>query len=207
MLQNLNTGCYGRVGSLFKAGVMAGFVVVGACSKPAPRPETDPGPERVAIPMGAAAGSGMGGGGSARGEALGGGSAATGAQDARFHLQPAEGTLTIENAEGKAGSQLVGSVVVTPAPGLHIATDFPIKVTLVAPPGVKLAKTELSAGGAGKSIGDASALSEQRLGFAVAATAEKAGVYEITGMFKFGICEKDSCHPKRQPIAISMTAN
>ena len=27
----------------------------------------------------------------------------------------------------------------------------------------------------------------------------RPGSYEIKGMFKFGVCDKDSCHPKKQP--------
>ena len=72
---------------------------------------------------------------------------------------------------------------------------------------LKLEKTELSAGGRNKVQGDAAKLSEQELAFAVKATADKAGAYEIKGVFKFGICEKESCHPKKQPITITVAAN
>jgi len=135
------------------------------------------------------------------------GAGASGATDPRFHLQPTEGTLTVDKAEGKAGAEAKGAVKLAPATGYHVATDYPIKLTLEAPPGVKLAKTELSAGGRDKSQGDASSLSEQGLAFAIKATPEKAGSYEIKGVFKFGICEKESCHPKKQPITITVAAN
>ena len=42
----------------------------------------------------------------------------------------------------------------------------------------------MNAGGRNKSQGDAQALSEQGLAFAVKATAEKAGAYEIKGMLQ-----------------------
>jgi hypothetical protein len=132
---------------------------------------------------------------------------ATTASDPRFHLRPEEGTITIDKAEGKAGSEATASLKLSPATGYHVATDYPIKVTLEAPPGVKLAKAELSAGGRNKEQGDAATLSEQALAFAIKATAEKAGSYEIKGVFKFGICEKESCHPKKQPITITVAAN
>ena len=48
-----------------------------------------------------------------------------------------------------------------PATGYHVATDYPIKLTLEAPAGVTLAKTELTAGGRNKVQGDAETLSEQ----------------------------------------------
>jgi hypothetical protein len=139
------------------------------------------------------------------------GSANVGAQNAppnpAFFLKPEEGTLTVDKAEGKAGAEAKGAVKLSPATGYHVATDYPIKLTLEAPAGVKIEKAELTAGGRNKVQGDAETLSEQALAFAVKATAEKAGTYEIKGTFKFGICEKDSCHPKKQPITITVAAN
>ncbi len=132
---------------------------------------------------------------------------ASAASDPRFHLQPEEGTLTVDKAEGKAGTETTAKLAIAPAAGYHVATDYPIKLTLEAPEGVTLAKTELTAGGRDKAQGDAETLSEQSLAFAVKATPEKAGSYEIKGVFKFGICEKESCHPKKQPITITVAAN
>jgi len=129
------------------------------------------------------------------------------ADDPRFHLKPDEGSITVGKAEGKAGSEATAELKLSPATGYHVATDYPIKLLLEAPAGVKIAKTELSAGGRSKDKGDASTLSEQALAFAIKATADKAGSYEIKGVFKFGICEKDSCHPKKQPITITVAAN
>ena len=94
-----------------------------------------------------------------------------------FFLKPDEGTLTVDKAEGKAGAEATAAVKVAPATGYHVATDFPIKLTLEATPGVTLPKMELTAGGRNKEQGDAQALSEKGLAFAVKATAEKAGSY------------------------------
>jgi hypothetical protein len=129
------------------------------------------------------------------------------ADDPKFHLQPEEGTITVGKAEAKAGAEAAANVSLAPSKGYHIATDYPIKLTLEQPSGVKLAKVELTAGGRNKVQGDAATLSEQALAFAVKATADKAGAYEIKGVFKFGICEKEACHPKKQPITITVAAN
>ena len=129
------------------------------------------------------------------------------ADDARFHLSADEGTLTIDKAEGKPGADLVANIKVTPASGRHLSTEFPIKVTFEPTDGVKLAKTELTAGGNDKSQGDAATLSEQLLAFAVHATAEKPGAYEVKGVLKFGVCDQENCHPKKQPITIAVAAN
>lgn len=129
------------------------------------------------------------------------------ADDPRFHLKPEEGSITIDKAEGKAGSEATAKLQLAPGAGYHVATDYPIKLQLEAPAGVKLVKTELTAGGRNKTQGDASTLTEQALAFDVKATAASAGSYEIKGVFKFGICEKESCHPKKQPVTITVAAN
>src|SRR5262249_12333740 len=113
----------------------------------------------------------------------------------------------VDKAEAKAGTEATAAVKLAPSTGYHIATDYPIKLVLEPPAGIKVAKTELTAGGRNKVQGDAQTLSEQALAFAVKATPEKAGAYEIKGTFKFGICEKDACHPKKQPITITVAAN
>ncbi|HEX4454445.1 MAG TPA: hypothetical protein VH143_26470 [Kofleriaceae bacterium] len=175
---------------------IAAALFVAACSsKPAANqdPAAPPGGgDKIAVP-------------GAKSPVVGGASAPT--DESRFQLQADEGTLTIDKAEGKAGADLIANIKITPASGRHVSTEFPIKITLEPTDGVKLAKTELTAGGSEKSQGDAATLSEQLLAFAVHASSDKPGAYEVKGMLKFGICDKDSCHPKKQPITIAVAAN
>jgi hypothetical protein len=124
----------------------------------------------------------------------------------QFHLKDEEGTLTVDKVDAKVGSEAVASIKVQPATGYHVSQDYPIELKLDAPDGIKVAKTPLTAGGRDKSKGDAQTLTEQLLEFAVKATADKPGTYEIKGMFKFGVCDQDSCHPKKQPITIQIAA-
>jgi hypothetical protein len=179
-----------------------------ACGKPANKqaedtaPVTSGKPDRVAVPTGNDSEMVTKGGGS--------GSAATAPSDeARFHLHPDEGTLTIDKAEGKAGSELTSNIKVTPAGAYHVNVEFPIKLTLEPPTGVKLAKAEFTAGGMDKAQGDAVAFSEQALAFAVKATADKAGTYDIKGTFKFAVCTNNNtqCLAKKQPITVTVAAN
>jgi hypothetical protein len=132
------------------------------------------------------------------GGAIGGGGAT---------LHADEGTLTIDKAEGKVGSELTSNITITPTSEFHVNVDFPTKITLEAPDGVKLMKTELTAGGSSKAQGDASAFSEKSMAFAVKATADKPGSYEIKGTFKFAVCKVDQCFPKKQAITITVAAN
>jgi hypothetical protein len=129
------------------------------------------------------------------------------AKNPAFNLTAAEGTLTVAKATSKAGAAATTEIKLAPGSGYHVATDYPIKLWLEPPAQVKVDKTFLTAGGRTKAQGDAATLTEQALAFAVTATPAAAGAYEITGVLSFGICEKDSCHPKTQPITIQVAAN
>jgi hypothetical protein len=156
------------------------------------------GDEKISVP-GAVTGAPQGSADSAQ--------AMTSADDPRFHLKPEEGSIKVDEGQAKAGAEAVAKLALAPATGWKVATDYPIKLQLEAPAGVTLVKTEMSAGGRNKVQGDAATLTEQALSFDIKATADKAGSYEIKGVFKFGICEKESCHPKKQPVTITVAAN
>lgn len=126
--------------------------------------------------------------------------------EARYKLQPQEGKLAIEMpANAKPGSEAVAKITVTPGAGFHVNTEYPIKLTLTDTPGVKLEKSELAAGGS-KAKGDAEALDEKQLVLAVKLTPAASGTYTINGNFKFAVCDKDQCLPKREAIAIQVAA-
>lgn len=128
------------------------------------------------------------------------------AKNPAYNLKPEEGTLTVANAEAKPGAPATAQIKLAPGSGYHVATDYPIKLWLEPPAGVKIEKTFLKAGGRNKDQGDAATLTEQALTFAITATPDAAGSFEIKGVMNFGICEKDSCHPKTQPITIQVAA-
>ena len=181
------------------------FLVV-ACGKSTPQgegtaPATSGKVDRVAVP----------GTDTMATKGAGSGSAAAPTSDeARFRLHADEGTLTIDKAEGKAGSELTSNIKVTPAGAYHVNTEFPVKLTLDPPPdGVKLAKTEFNAGGMDKKQGDATTFSEQTLAFAVKATCDKSGTYDIKGTLKFAVCTNNNtqCLPKKQPVTVTVAAN
>jgi hypothetical protein len=133
---------------------------------------------------------------------------AAGGDDDRLRLRPEEGTLAIvPPADAKPGAEVVAKVTVTPAKGYHVNTEYPIKLTLTSPAGVALPKTDFAAGGHDKAKGDADALDEQGLAFAVKLTPSASGSYTINGKFKFAVCDKDQCLPKKETIAIKVAAN
>jgi hypothetical protein len=129
------------------------------------------------------------------------------ADSERFRLKPNEGTLAVEvPADTKAGAEATAKITVTPGQGFHVNTEYPIKLTLETPAGVKLDKTEFKAGGHDGAKGDAVALDEHQLVLAVKMTADKSGSYTINGSFKFAVCDKDQCLAKKEPIAIAVAA-
>jgi len=127
--------------------------------------------------------------------------------DDRSRLHPEEGKLAIElPADAKAGAEVIAKVTVTPGAGYHVNTEYPTKLTLTPPQGVTLAKAELAAGGHDNAKGDADALDEKQLAFAVKLTPAASGSYTINGNFKFAVCDKSQCLPKREAIAITVAA-
>jgi hypothetical protein len=179
-----------------------------SCGKSASSQDKDTGPttatgapEKVQFPdEGGGAPKGLGA--PSHGGAPGGAIASSGST-----LHADEGTLTIDKAEGKVGSELTSNLTITPTSDFHVNVDFPTKITLEAPDGVKLMKKELTAGGSSKAQGDASAFSEKSMAFAIKATADKPGSYEIKGKIKFAVCKVDQCFPKNQAITITVAAN
>jgi hypothetical protein len=183
--------------------------VVAACSKSAgnqdkvssPPPSSGGQPDFIAVPQA--------GTGPSVGRAKEAAPAAAGAagEDERFKLKPEEGTLAIEvPADAKAGAEAVAKITVTPGKGYHVNTEYPIKLTLAPPTGVTLARNDFTAGGHDKAQGDAAALDEKSLAFAVKLTPATSGSYTINGKFKFAVCDKDQCLAKKETIAITVAA-
>jgi hypothetical protein len=179
--------------------------VVAACSKSAGNqdkvssPPASGGGDVIAVPTAGAPRMGGPKGGPAPRSPAG--------DDDRFKLKPEEGKLAIEApADAKAGAEAVATITVTPGQGYHVNTEYPTKLTLTAPTGVTLAKDKFIAGGHDKAQGDADALDEKRLAFAVKLTAAASGSYTINGNFKFAVCDRDQCLAKQETIAIAVAA-
>jgi hypothetical protein len=184
--------------------------VAAACSKSAGNqdkvsspPAAPGGPEIIAVPQGGPQGAPkMAGNAEPAAPAP-----AAASDDDRFRLKPEEGKLAIEPpADAKAGAEAVAKIVVTPGSGYHVNTEYPIKLTLKSPTGVTLAKAEFVAGGRDKGKGDAEALDDNQLAFAVKFTPAASGNYTIDGNFKFAVCDKDQCLAKKESIAIAVAA-
>jgi hypothetical protein len=99
-----------------------------------------------------------------------------------------------------AGADAVLRITVVPTTGYHINQDFPTKVTLEPPSGLKLAKNELL-------LADAEKVDDHQLVFAVKATPASAGSFTIPGKIKFAVCRgEEDCEPKRRPVSFTVAA-
>ena len=114
--------------------------------------------------------------------------------DSSFNLQIAS------PEPGKAGAEVVAHVTVTPGAGYHVNQDFPTKLVVTPPDGVKVAKAE-------QHKEDAAELTTTKLQFDVKLTADKAGSYKVPATFKFAVCTESSCDPKKREIAFDLAAN
>lgn len=186
---------------------LALVVLAAACTKSAPKDngggggEAKGGGDKVMVPGGDVPPPKMGTGGAETAQ-----TGAPGGADSQ-KLAPDEGKLAIDApADAKAGAEATAKITVTPGTGYHVNTEFPTKLTLTAPDGVTLAKTELKMGGPSKDKGDADVFEEQQLLLGIKLTAAKSGSYTINGTFKFAVCDKDSCRPKKESIAIQVAA-
>jgi Disulphide bond corrector protein DsbC len=80
--------------------------------------------------------------------------------------------------------------------GYHVNQDYPIKVDLTAPPGLKLQKTSLGRP-------DAADFSEQRASFALPFSAP-GGSYDLTATVDFAVCTKETCVPDQRTVALAL---
>lgn len=147
------------------------------------------------------------GAGAPGGEPAGAAVAAKGGVDDIYKLKADEGAISIEvPADAVAGQETIARVVVTPSPKFKINFEYSSNLKLQAPEGVAIAKAELKAGGLSKEVGDAEKFEEKQLAFAVKLTPQKSGSHTVNGMFKFAVCDKDKCLPKKEAIAIQVAA-
>jgi hypothetical protein len=79
--------------------------------------------------------------------------------------------------------------------GYHVNQDYPIRVDLKAPPGVKLAKASLGRP-------DAATFGEHQASFKLPFSAS-AGAHDLTAVVDFAVCTKETCVPDQRTVALA----
>lgn len=99
--------------------------------------------------------------------------------------------------EVAAGGDGVVTINLTPKTGWKINQEFPTKLAIKAPEGVKIGKESQAAG-------DAAKFSEKVAVFKVDFHADSAGAKEFAGDFRFAVCTDTTCDPKKTTLAWSL---
>lgn len=96
----------------------------------------------------------------------------------------------------KASTRTTATVKVEPAGGYKMNLDYPTKLSVTAPEGVKLEKAKLT-----KADGRVDTKSVE---FDVAFTAETKGKKAFTGELKFAVCTENDCIPQVQAVSFEV---
>lgn len=95
------------------------------------------------------------------------------------------------------GAASTASVSVVGKNGWHVNAEAPITLTLVAEPGVALAKGKLTRG-------DLAASSLERARFDIAFTPSTPGTKKITGDARFVMCQEQACKPVKESVILEV---
>jgi hypothetical protein len=95
------------------------------------------------------------------------------------------------------GADASVTLEVVPKPGWKLNKEFPTKLTIVPPAGVKVKKPE-------QTVADAVAFAEKAAHWSVDFQADSAGGKDFTGTFKFAVCTDTSCDPKKEQLAFNV---
>lgn len=97
-------------------------------------------------------------------------------------------------AEVGKGAQGTAVLEVTPKKGWKLNKEFPTKLTVAEPAGVKVSKKE-------QTVADAVAFAEKAARWQVQFQADSSGGKDFTGLLKFAVCTDTSCDPKKEALA------
>jgi hypothetical protein len=121
------------------------------------------------------------------------GTAAVGASAA----EPAFYAIEKSTKDATAGTASTASVAVVGKNGWHVNAEAPITLTLVADPGVTLAKGKLTRA-------DLAETSLERARFDVAFTPSAPGKKKITGDARFVMCQEQACKPVKESVVLEV---
>lgn len=97
-------------------------------------------------------------------------------------------------ADLASGAEAVVTINLLPKTGWKINQEFPTKLKIKAPEGIKLNGDSLSAA-------EAETFSEKQAVFKVSCSPEGAGAKEFAADFRFAVCTDATCDPKKAELA------
>jgi hypothetical protein len=112
-------------------------------------------------------------------------------------LAAANYDVNVNKPSAKAGERAVAKISVQPKGDFHVNTEYPIKLTLNPPDGVKLEKTK-------QTKDDAKRFEKAGLDFEVAFTSDGSGTKAFSGELKFAVCTDTECKPTVEKVAFDV---
>jgi hypothetical protein len=101
--------------------------------------------------------------------------------------------------DATAGAEKAFEVEVVPKKGWKLNTEFPTRLVVTAPAGVKVSKEK-------QEIADAvSFVEKEGAAWHVRFTPEAAGEKKFAGEFEFAVCTDTTCIPKKETLAVAVT--
>lgn len=107
--------------------------------------------------------------------------------------------VKIDGKSAKASKKAETTIHVTPKGGLHMNLDFPAKLTITAPDGVKVEKATVTK--EDKALVKVDAKGGD---FKVAFTADGPGKKSFTGVLKFAVCSDKDCMPQTENVSFDV---
>jgi hypothetical protein len=105
--------------------------------------------------------------------------------------------LNIKAPSAKANERSVVKVSIAPKGAYHVNTEYPVKLALTAPDGVKLEKET-------QAKDDAKRFEKAGLDFEVGFVAGSAGKKTFTGKLKFAVCTDTDCKPTTEQVSFDV---
>jgi hypothetical protein len=102
-------------------------------------------------------------------------------------------------ATAAVGAEAKAHVVLHPTAGYHVNKEFPMILTVTAPPGVDVPKAKQAGA-------DAAKLEETEAVFDIPFTAKEAGDKAFAASFRFAVCTATTCDPHNEKLAWNVSA-
>jgi hypothetical protein len=105
--------------------------------------------------------------------------------------------VSIARPSAKAKERAVAKISVAPKGAFHVNTEYPVRLNLTAPDGVKIEKEK-------QTKDDAKRFEKAGLDFEVGFVAEGSGTKTITGELKFAVCTDTECKPTTEKVSFDV---
>lgn len=105
--------------------------------------------------------------------------------------------VNVKSPSAKANERAVVKLSIAPKGAFHMNLEYPTKLTIVAPDGVKIEKEK-------QTKDDAKRFEKGGADFEVAFVAAGAGKKSFTGEIRFAVCTDTDCKPTSEKVAFDV---